>query len=122
MLKISLLLALFSVFSIHAANNVDDNDTKIIYTCKSGADIPTGYVIIAEVALNECRTSSLVDNGKNTWAIKKPGEDETVCNISPIPNDYLITGQVKLKECPGGDPLIVNKNAKTISRVKSEKK
>ena len=71
--------------------------------------IPAGWVIIGETVLY-----GLPGEWPNGWLIKQPGETETVCSVSPIPEDYVKIEHMGCDACPGAWP-----NAWKIERIVS---
>jgi len=69
-------------------------------TIAKDAPVPDGFVIVAETATNK--------------TVTKPGDQEIICDSSPVPANYTVAEMVKSEPCPaGGNPL---RNALLIRR------
>ena len=71
--------------------------------------VPDGWVIVAETILEHGPGA-----WPNGWILKKPEEIETVCDISPVPSNYIKIEKVGSTACPGVWP-----NAWKIERLTS---
>ena len=106
------------------ANNFDKLNTttisdedRILAVCKSSPKIPGGWVIIGEDNVDSCRSNSIAQPLTNAWIIRKPTKKQAVCGNSPIPDNYVVTGEIKIAACPGGSSLIENNNGLIIEFI-----
>lgn len=93
------------------------NEEKILVVCQSTLKIPKGWVIIGQGNVDDCRNNSIAQPLFNSWFIKKPSKEETVCQNSPLPDDYVVVEEIKIAACPGGSSLIGNKNGWIIRLI-----
>ena len=93
------------------------DEEKVLAICQSTAKIPTGWVVISQGNVNDCRDNSIAQPLYNAWFIKKPAKEESVCQNSPLPDNYVVVEKIKIADCPGGNSIIENKNGWIIKLI-----
>ncbi|HET8780993.1 MAG TPA: VWA domain-containing protein [Pyrinomonadaceae bacterium] len=94
------------------------------WMCKSPQP-PVDMVIVKEGFVSHCR--SRADDRTNAWFIKKPGRSETMCKAffvwndrevaaAPLPEGYVVIGEVKSAACGNSRDASVTTNAWEIRR------
>lgn len=106
----------YNNFARIKAINFSDED-KVLAVCQSTPKIPKGWVVVGQENVEDCRNNSIAQPLFNAWLIKKPGKEAIVCRNSPLPDDYVVAGEVKIAACPGGSSLIENKNGWVIRLI-----
>jgi hypothetical protein len=99
------------------SNDFSNDEDKILAVCQSTPKILGGWVVIGQDNIDACRNNSIAQPLYNAWYIKKPGKQEWVCQGSPLPDNYIVSDEVKIADCPGGSPLIENKNGWIIKLI-----
>lgn len=79
------------------------------WICKS-TNPPINMVIVKEGFVSHCPKSTRANDETNAWFIKKPGSSETMCKAflvwkdrevaaAPLPEGYVVSGEVKSPAC-----------------------
>jgi Ca-activated chloride channel homolog len=91
------------------------------WTCKTPQP-PIDMVIVKEGFVSHCPKSTRANDQTNAWFIKKPGRSETMCKAflvwngrevaaAPLPEGYVIIGEVKSAACANSQDLSAKTNA-----------
>jgi hypothetical protein len=81
------------------------------------SSIPGGYVIVGVTTLEQCRANSDLPERENAWMIRQPRNKEVICENSPYPGDFAVTGRTRSVNCPNNANENYN-NAWTIERLR----
>ena len=79
-------------------------------------------VIVKEGFVSHCPKSTRANDQTNAWLIKKPGSSETMCKAflvwkdrevaaAPVPEGYVVSGEVKSPACGNSSNPEVTTNA-----------
>jgi hypothetical protein len=87
----------------------------VLHECKIHG-VPDGYVIVGDASVAGCGSATV-----NTWMIRRPRDQEAVCDRSPVPKDYREVRKAVLPRCPArelpdGVSVTMQDNGKVISR------
>jgi hypothetical protein len=93
---------------------IAQSEAKIIQIC-AGSNIPSGYVIVGQATIEQCRKFTDLPERDNALIIKKPAPKEVICEQSPYPGNYAVTGRVRSASCPNNTNENYN-NALIIER------
>jgi Ca-activated chloride channel homolog len=96
------------------------------WMCKS-TDLPINLVIVKEGFVSHCPKSTRANDETNAWFIRKPGSSETMCKAfvtlkdrevaaAPLPEGYVVVGEVKSAACANSNNREVTTNAWEIRR------
>jgi len=91
------------------------------WICKS-TDPPINMIIVREGFVSHCPKSTRANDETNAWFIKKPGGSETMCKAflawkdrevaaAPLPEGYVVSGEVKSPACGNSSNPEVTTNA-----------
>ena len=91
------------------------------WVCKS-TDPPIDSVIVKEGFISHCATSARANDETNAWLVRKPGPHETMCKAfvvlkdrevaaAPLPEGYVVIGEVKSAACANSTNPEVTTNA-----------
>jgi Ca-activated chloride channel family protein len=83
---------------------------------------PINMVIVREGFVSHCPQSRRANDRTNAWFIKKPGRSETMCKAflvwndrevaaAPLPEGYVVIGEVKAAACANSQDPSVTTNA-----------
>jgi hypothetical protein len=78
---------------------IAQSEGKIIQIC-AGSDVPSGYVIVGQASIEQCRKFTDLPERDNALIIKKPAQREVICEQSPYPGNYAVTGRTRSLACP----------------------
>ena len=81
----------------------------------AGSNIPYGYVVIGRVTTEQCRRFVDLPERDNTLVVKRPAAREVICEDSPYPGNYAVTGRSRSAACPNNANENYN-NALVIER------
>ena len=93
---------------------IAQSEGKIIQICV-GSNVPSGYVIIGQTSVEQCRKFTDLPERDNAFMIKKPAQREVICEQSPYPGNYAVTGRARSVACPNNSNENYN-NALIIER------
>src|SRR5690242_9068387 len=65
-----------------------------------GSNVPYGYVIVGQATIEQCRKFTDLPERDNALLIKKPAKREIICEQSPYPGNYAVTGRTRSVSCP----------------------
>ena len=111
-----ILLILTSLLFISTGRSEAQSGEGVVLVC-TVSSVPYGYVVVGLTSTEQCRTNVELPERDNTFMIKKPGPKETICEKSPYPGDYAVTGRARLSTCPNTGNETDN-NAWIIKRMK----
>jgi Ca-activated chloride channel homolog len=91
------------------------------WICKS-TNPPINMIIVREGFVSHCPKSTRANDETNAWFIKKPGSSETMCKAflvwkdrevaaAPLPEGYVVSGEVKSPACGNSSNPQVTTNA-----------
>lgn len=91
------------------------------WICKS-TNPPINMIIVREGFVSHCPKSTRANDETNAWLIKKPGSSETMCKAflvwkdrevaaAPLPEGYVVSGEVKSPACGNSSNPEVTTNA-----------
>jgi VWFA-related protein len=91
------------------------------WVCKT-TQPPINMAIVKEGFVSHCPKSAGANNQTNAWFIKKPGKSETMCKAflvwndrevaaAPLPEGYVVLGEVKSSACANSQDPAVTTNA-----------
>jgi hypothetical protein len=91
------------------------------WMCKS-PNPPIDMVIVKEGFVSHCPKSTRANDETNAWLIKKPGPSEKLCKgflvlkdreiaVAPLPEGYVVIGEVKSPGCANSSNPEVTTNA-----------
>jgi VWFA-related protein len=92
------------------------------WMCES-ANPPIDMVIVQEGFVSHCPQTARANDGRpNAWLIRKPGPSETMCKafivtndrevaVAPVPEGYVVIGEVKSAACANSRNAGVTTNA-----------
>ena len=93
---------------------IAQSEGKLIQIC-AGSNVPSGYVIIGQTTIEQCRKFTDLPERDNAIVIKKPAQREVICEQSPYPGNYAVTGRTRSVACPNNTNENYN-NALVIER------
>ena len=111
-----ILLILLSGLLVSPGLSRAQADEGVVFIC-TVSSVPYGYVIVGKTSTEQCRSNVELPERDNTFMIKKPGPKETICEKSPYPGDYAVTGRARLSTCPSTGNETDN-NAWVINKLK----
>jgi len=97
-----------------SSTSIAQSEGKVIQICV-GSNIPSGYVIIGQATVEQCRKFTDLPERDNALIIKKPAQKEVICEQSPYPGNYAVTGRTRSVSCPNNSNENYN-NALIIER------
>ena len=111
-----MLRRLFAVLItiIFSSSIIAQSEGKIIQICV-GSNVPYGYVIVGQTTIEQCRKFTDLPERDNALVIKKPAQREVICEQSPYPGNYAVTGRTRSVACPNNSNENYN-NALVIER------
>lgn len=91
------------------------------WICKN-TNPPINMIIVREGFVSHCPKSTRANDETNAWLIKKPGSSETMCKAflvwkdrevaaAPLPEGYVVSGEVKSPACGNSSNPEVTTNA-----------
>ncbi|HJU55369.1 MAG TPA: hypothetical protein VJ715_12385 [Pyrinomonadaceae bacterium] len=92
-------LAAVLVTVILAPIVIAQSENKSVQIC-AGSNIPYGYVVVGRVTTEQCRKFVDLPERDNTLVIKRPAAREAICEDSPYPGNYAVTGRARSVACP----------------------
>ena len=106
---------------VSRTDEVANPATEGRWMCKS-TNPPINMVIVKEGFVSHCRKSTRANYETNAWLIKKPGPFERVCKAfmvwkdreiaaAPLPEGYVVIGEVKSPACANSANAEVTTNA-----------
>jgi hypothetical protein len=93
---------------------IAQSESKPAQIC-AGSNVPYGYVVIGRITTEQCRKFVDLPERDNTLVIKRPAAREVICEDSPYPGNYAITGRARSAACPNNANESYN-NALVIER------
>lgn len=104
------MLAAMTIFS----TTIAQTEGKVIQIC-TGSNVPYGYVIVGQASVEQCRKFTDLPERDNALIIKRPAQREVICEQSPYPGNYAVTGRTRSVACPNNSNENYN-NALIIER------
>ena len=92
-----LVVVLMTVIS--APIVIAQSENKVAQIC-AGSNVPYGYVVIGRITTEQCRKFVDLPERDNTLIIKRPAAREVICEDSPYPGNYSVTGRARSVACP----------------------
>jgi hypothetical protein len=115
-MRILILVIILSLSFISPEPSRAQSSEGVTLICTVSA-VPYGYVVVGKTSTEQCRSNIELPERDNTYMIKRPASKETICQNSPYPSDYAVTGRARLSTCPSTGNETDN-NAWVISRLK----
>ena len=78
---------------------VAQSEGKIVQIC-AGSNVPSGYVVVGQASIEQCRKFTDLPERDNALIIKRPAQREIICEQSPYPGNYAVTGRTRSVSCP----------------------
>ena len=72
---------------------------KITQIC-AGSNVPSGFVVVGQTTNEQCRKFTDLPERDNALIIKRPAQREIICEQSPYPGNYAVTGRIRSVACP----------------------